>query len=43
MYKEEITIKFTAEVDDYKLQEVKAQIFDFLKTLDIIKLEMEEQ
>ena len=40
---EEITVKFTIIVDSNKRVEEKAKILDFLKELDIVKLEMSEE
>lgn len=41
--KNELEIKFTIEFDDYKREQVKEDIYEFLKKLDVVKLEMEEK
>ena len=41
--KTEIELKITLEVDDWKIKEAKDKIYDFLKELDVISLEMEEK
>ena len=41
--KNELEIKFTIEFDDYKREQVKEEIYEFLKKLDVVKLEMEEK
>lgn len=41
--KDELIITMTIQLDSWKKQETKNEILDFLKTLNIIKLEMEEK
>lgn len=43
MSKEELEVKITIEYDDYKRRDIKEKIYEFLKELDVIKLEMEEK
>lgn len=43
MDKEELEVKITIEYDDYKRRDIKEKIYEFLKELDVIKLEMEEK
>lgn len=43
MGKEELEVKITIEYDDYKRRDIKEKIYEFLKELDVIKLEMEEK
>ena len=43
MYKEELEVKITIEYDDYKRRDIKEKLYEFLKELDVIKLEMEEK
>ena len=41
--KDELTIQFTIQYDSYKKGEIMANILEFLKELDIVKLEMTEE
>ena len=41
--KDELEITILLKLDTWKKQETKDKILDFLKTLNIIKLEMEEK
>lgn len=43
MNKDELIITMTIQLDNWKKQDTKNEILDFLKTLNIIKLEMEEK
>lgn len=43
MNKDELIITMTIQLDTWKKQDTKNEILDFLKTLNIIKLEMEEK
>lgn len=43
MGKEELEVKITIEYDDYKRRDIKEKLYEFLKELDVIKLEMEEK
>lgn len=43
MNKNELIITMTIQLDSWKKQDIKNEILDFLKTLNIIKLEMEEK
>lgn len=43
MNKDELVITMTIQLDSWKKQDIKNEILDFLKTLNIIKLEMEEK
>lgn len=40
---EEIEIKITICCEEYARKETKEKIYEFLKELDVIKLEMEEK
>lgn len=39
----ELEVKITIEYDDYKRRDIKEKLYEFLKELDVIKLEMEEK
>lgn len=43
MRDDELIITMTIKLDSWKKQDTKNEILDFLKTLNIIKLEMEEK
>lgn len=43
MAKEELEVKITIEYEDYKRRDIKEKLYEFLKELDVIKLEMEEK
>lgn len=43
MDKEELDLKITIEYKSYQRKDVKEKIYDFLKELDVTKLEMEEK
>lgn len=43
MGKEELEVKITIEYDEYKRRDIKEKLYEFLKELDVIKLEMEEK
>ena len=43
MVDDELVITMTIKLDSWKKQDTKNEILDFLKTLNIIKLEMEEK
>lgn len=43
MSKEELEINITIEYNDYEGKEVKEKLYNFLKELDVVKLEMEEK
>ena len=43
MDKEELEVKITIEYDEYKRRDIKEKLYEFLKELDVIKLEMEEK
>ena len=43
MSKEELDIRITIEYEDYQRKEVKEKIYNLLKELEVIKLEMEEK
>lgn len=43
MDKEELEVKITIEYDDYKRRDIKEKLYEFLKELDVIKLEMEKK
>lgn len=43
MDKEELDLKITIEYESYQRKDVKEKIYDFLKELDVTKLEMEEK
>ena len=43
MDKEELDLKITIEYESYQRKEIKEKIYDFLKELDVTKLEMEEK
>lgn len=43
MGKEELEVKITIEYEDYKRRDIKEKLYEFLKELDVIKLEMEEK
>lgn len=43
MAKEELEVKITIEYDEYKRRDIKEKLYEFLKELDVIKLEMEEK
>ena len=42
MDKDELKLIMTIEYDSYKRQEVKEKIYEFLKELEVIELEMRE-
>lgn len=39
----ELEVKITIEYEDYKRKDIKEKIYEFLKELDVTKLEMEEK
>ena len=43
MNKDELIITMTIQLDTWKKQEIKNEILEFLKSLNVIKLEMEEK
>ena len=43
MDKEELDLKITIEYESYQRKDVKEKIYDFLKELDVTRLEMEEK
>ena len=43
MAKEELEVKITIEYEDYKRRDIKEKLYEFLKELDVINLEMEEK
>ena len=43
MGKEELEVKITIEYDEYKRRDIKEKLYEFLKELEVIKLEMEEK
>lgn len=40
---DELVISMTIKLDTWKKQEIKNEILEFLKSLNVIKLEMEEK
>ena len=43
MGEKELEVKITIEYEDYKRKDIKEKIYEFLKELDVTKLEMEEK
>lgn len=43
MEKEKLEVKITIEYEAYKRRDIKEKLYEFLKELDVIKLEMEEK
>ena len=43
MDKEKLDLEITIEYEYYQRKEIKEKIYDFLKELDVTKLEMEEK
>lgn len=41
--KEEMEVKITIEYETYERKDVKEKLYEFLKGLDVVKLEMEEK
>lgn len=39
----ELEVKITIEYEEYKRKDIKEKIYEFLKELDVTKLEMEEK
>ena len=39
----ELEVKITIEYEDYQRRDIKEKLYEFLKELDVIKLEMEEK
>lgn len=43
MSKEELEVRILIEYDSYNRKDIKEKLYEFLKELDVIKLEMEEK
>lgn len=39
----ELEVKITIEYEEYKRKDIKEKIYEFLKEIDVTKLEMEEK